>query len=208
MTSSGLPSRLLFVADAGQAPEGLSVLVSRAASAGIRFIELRRKDALGTARRLQELRDCLEAAPEATLIVNDRVDLALAAGAAGAHVGQDDLHPVEARRLLGPDRLLGLSTHDEAQAQAGSDLPVDYLAFGPVFLSRTKSGHAEPQGLDALRRTCSGSTKPIVAIGGIDAGNAAAVLEAGAACIAIAAGLAYGELEANLAALLGVIEAS
>ena len=184
-----LPSALLFIADAGHAPEGLPALVGRAHAAGVRFIELRRTEAQargwGSAALLEEVEACRDAAPEASLIVNDRVDLALASGVAGAHVGQDDLPVLEARRLLGPDRLLGLSTHDEEQFAAALALPLDYVALGPLYLSQTKSGHAEPVGPARLASLAADSALPVVAIGGITLEAAPEIIEAGADALAV-----------------------
>lgn len=195
-----LPSRLLFVADASHAPQGLPALVARAAAAGLDFLEIRRKSSAGTARRVAEARACLAAAPAATVLVNDRIDVALAAAAHGAHVGQDDLPVEDARRLLGPDRWLGLSTHDEEQFSRGCDRPVDYLALGPIFDSPTKSGHADAVGLEVLRRCCESTDLPVIAIGGLSPERAAAALSAGAAAVAVASALAVGDLESNAAA--------
>ena len=202
MSGPVLPSRLLVVADAGEGPDAAPELIARAASAGARFFELRRKLPLGTADRVAEARACLVAAPAATLLVNDRLDVALASGAHGAHVGQDDLPPEAARRLLGPGRLLGLSTHDEAQFAASASAPLDYVALGPIFASPTKSGHAEPVGLEALRRCCERSRRPVVAIGGLDAEGARLALAAGAGAVAVVSAVARGRVEDNVAALL------
>jgi thiamine-phosphate pyrophosphorylase len=206
---AGLPSRLLFVADRAQAPAGLPALVARAESAGVRLIEIRRKDPegerAGTAERIEEARACLRAARRSLVLVNDRVDVALAAGAHGAHVGQDDLPAPEARRLLGPTRLLGLSTHDAAQFAAAQSLPLDYVALGPVFASATKSGHARPLGLDVLRECCAASRLPVVAIGGLDPARARAAIEAGAAAVAVASAVAVGPVERNVEDMLAAV---
>jgi len=129
-------------------------------------------------RRAIELR-VLCHAHEALLIVNDRADVARASGADGVHVGQDDLPVAEARRLVGGDRLVGVSTHDAAQFTAALAQPVDYVAFGPLFRSATKPQPHVP-GLEGLRRLRPSTALPIVGIGGIDASNAAAARDAGA----------------------------
>lgn len=120
------------------------------------------------------------------LIINDRVDIALALSAAGVHLGQDDLPPEAARRLLGPDAIVGYSTHNVEQARAASRLPISYLAIGPIFQTVTKSDIAPVLGLDGLRavRQAIGSL-PLVAIGGITHGNAREVIEAGADSVAV-----------------------
>ena len=120
------------------------------------------------------------------LIINDRVDIALAVGAAGVHLGQDDMPPDAARKLLGPDAIVGYSTHNVEQALRGSKLPIDYLAIGPIFQTSTKTDTSPVLGLDGLRavRQAIGPL-PLVAIGGITHANARAVIEAGADSIAV-----------------------
>ena len=129
----------------------------------------------------------------ARVIVNDRCDLALMAGADGVHLGQDDLPIPAARRLLGPTAVIGLSTHDGQQADAAVSLPVSYLAVGPVYDTRTKdTGHAAV-GLEAVRRTRAVAGKrPVVAIGGITLATAPDVIAAGAASVAVVSDLLVG----------------
>lgn len=107
-------------------------------------------------------------------------------GADGVHVGQDDLAPADARRLVGEEALVGLSTHDLEQLRAGVSEPVSYLALGPVFESTTKSGHADPVGLATLGEACRLSPHPLVAIGGLDLERSLACLKAGVEAVAIA----------------------
>ena len=139
------------------------------------------------------------------LIINDRVDVALAIGAAGVHVGQDDLPPDAARRLLGEDAIIGYSTHSLEQAIAGARMPVDYLAIGPIFQTSTKEDASPVIGLEGLRavRHATGSL-PLVAIGGITPANAAEVINAGADSVAMISGLLSNptEISPTLAALL------
>lgn len=204
--TAALPSRILFIADASHAAD-LADLVRRAASAGVRFVEIRRKpgaEPAGSGALLEEIRAVRAAAPGVTLLVNDRVDLALMAGADGAHVGQDDLPATAARRLLGTARMLGISTHDEEQVRAAQSLPVDYVAIGPVFLSSTKSGHAEPLGLRRLAACRALCARPLVAIGGITAENVRDVLAAGADAVAVASAIASGDVETNARRLLAL----
>lgn len=124
------------------------------------------------------------------LIINDRVDIALAVGAAGVHLGQDDLPPDVARRLLGDDAVIGYSTHSVAQALEASRFPIDYLAIGPIFATSTKENPDPVVGLDGLRavKAAIGSL-PLVAIGGIKPVNIPEVLEAGADSVAMISGL-------------------
>ena len=119
-----------------------------------------------------------------TLVVNDRADLAKLFGA-GLHLGQDDLLPSVARRVVGPDALVGYSTHNEAQLRAACSEPADYLAFGPIFGTTTKDNPDPTVGVDELRRLRPLSGRPLVAIGGITRANARQVLEAGADSVAV-----------------------
>ena len=120
------------------------------------------------------------------IIVNDRVDIALAARADGVHIGQDDLPVERARMLLGLDAMIGLSTHSLEQARAAIHSPVDYIAIGPIFETSTKGAADRVVGLAGLRsvREAVGEF-PLVAIGGIDRTNALSVLEAGADSVAV-----------------------
>jgi thiamine-phosphate pyrophosphorylase len=120
------------------------------------------------------------------LLINDRVDIALAVRAHGVHLGQDDMPPEAARRLLGPDAVIGYSTHNIEQAIAATKLPIDYLAIGPIFATTTKTDTAPVLGLEGLRtvRQATGGF-PLVAIGGITSANAAAVIAAGADSVAV-----------------------
>ena len=120
------------------------------------------------------------------LIINDRVDIALAVGAHGVHLGQDDMPPHAARKLLGPHAIIGYSTHNIDQAIAATKLPIDYLAIGPVFATRTKDDTAPVLGLEGLRtvRQAIGAF-PLVAIGGITRLNARDVIPNGADCVAV-----------------------
>jgi thiamine-phosphate pyrophosphorylase len=123
---------------------------------------------------------------DARIIINDRVDIALAVGADGVHLGQDDLHPEYARKLLGEKAIIGFSTHSAQQARDAVQLPVDYIAIGPVFATSTKTDPDPIVGLDGVRsvRAIVGD-RPLVAIGGIDRTNARSVLDAGADSVAL-----------------------
>jgi thiamine-phosphate pyrophosphorylase len=120
----------------------------------------------------------------ATLVVNDRADLARLFGAA-LHLGQDDLPPEVARRVTGEDIVIGFSTHNEAQLRAAALEPVNYLALGPVFGTASKDNPDPVVGLDELRRLRALTARPVVAIGGITRATARSVLEAGADSVAV-----------------------
>jgi len=125
-------------------------------------------------------------AHEATVIVNDRADLALMSRASGVHVGQDDLAPSLARRIVGEGAVIGLSTHTVAQVQAALNEPISYLAVGPVFGTRTKETGYEAVGLNfvSIAARLAGRL-PVVAIGGVTLQNARSVIDAGAAAVAV-----------------------
>jgi thiamine-phosphate pyrophosphorylase len=120
------------------------------------------------------------------IIINDRVDIAMALGADGVHLGQSDMPVDAARRLLGPEAIVGFSTHNLLQVEKAARLPVDYVAFGPLFGTRTKRDHEPVVGLDHLRevKTLLSSTW-LVTIGGITAANFASALAAGADSVAV-----------------------
>jgi thiamine-phosphate pyrophosphorylase len=171
------------------------------AAAGSRTIQLRLKGVDDRTRLDVQRRAMasLATGPPVTLVINDRPDLAavLAHEAptgvrAGLHLGQDDLDPALARELLGPDVLIGLSTHTIAQVQRAAEAPVDYLGFGPVFTTRSRVDPDPTTGLDALREASAISPLPLVAIGGLDAERIPAVRRFGAAAVAIIAALFGG----------------
>lgn len=163
-----------------------TTLASALVEGGARIVQLRMKgvDAatmLAIARALAPW--CR--ARSVTFIVNDRVDVALAAGADGVHLGQDDL-PLAAARAIVPARfVIGVSTHDEAQARAAADGGADYIGFGPCFTTATKLNPDPVVGLERLARVCAASPIPVVAIGGIGLDTVADVARAGAAAAAI-----------------------
>lgn len=135
------------------------------------------------------------AACGATVVVNDRADIARLAGASGVHVGQDDLAPADVRRVIGGEAVLGLSTHTVAQLDAAVREPVTYVAVGPVFGTATKDTGYEAVGLDLVRRACAvagPSRLPVVAIGGITLERAPGAIRAGAASVAVITDLLAG----------------
>ena len=152
---------------------------------GVRVVQVRNKKA-NARELLQQVERILSFAPhDAKVIVNDRVDVALVSGAAGVHLGQTDLPPAEARRILGVDRIIGFSTHNLEQAREADKLPVDYIAVGPIFPTTTKENPHPVVGVEKLAAICNEIRKPVVAIGGIKLENAGEVLRAGAASIAV-----------------------
>ena len=153
--------------------------------AGARILQFRHKAFLSReAFEWLERIAALTQAAGATLVINDRADLAQLFNAA-LHLGQDDLPPSAARRVVGPDTMVGFSTHNEAQLRAARQEPVDYLALGPLFGTVTKENPDPTVGLDGFRRLRPLSPWPLVAIGGITRANARQALEAGADSVAV-----------------------
>ena len=161
--------------------------VRRLAVGGATLVQVREKH-LSPREFYREAEDALRVAHElgVRLVINDRADIALALGADGVHLGQDDLPPVAARELLGERAVIGFSTHNEEQAREAIELPVDYIAIGPIFQTSSKENPDPVVGLEGLRRVrrIVGQI-PLVAIGGIRAENAREVLKAGADAVAV-----------------------
>lgn len=172
---------------------GLSHLdqVKRLAAGGAVLIQLREKWAAPVAIFFVRLRGlCNFRGRGVKIIINDRVDIALALNADGVHLGQDDLPPAEARKLLGPNAIIGFSTHSIEQAMAAISLPVDYVAIGPIFPTSTKETPDEVVGIDGIKRIRNAIGEfPFAAIGGINRDNLTAVLDAGADSAAVISAL-------------------
>ena len=173
---------------------GILDVVAEAVQGGVTTVQLREKEC--DAREFVELARSLKAflAPWGIpLIINDRVDVALAAGADGVHVGQSDMAVADVRDLVGDEMLVGLSVETLGQALATEPLPVDYLGVGPIFDTATKPDAAPALGLTNLkkiRRLCS---HPLVAIGGINQGNTAETVRAGAHGVAVVSAICSAE---------------
>jgi len=179
--------RLYPILDAGCFPDvdAMFATAEQLAAAGITLLQYRNKQ--GSARQMlnqaRELKSRL--GPTIKLIMNDRADLCLAAQYDGLHVGQDDLLPESARRIIGPERWLGVSTHNPEQLAAADKTSADYLAIGPVFVTSSKANPDPVVGLEGVRRARELTRKPLVAIGGITRANARSVIEAGADSVAV-----------------------
>jgi len=178
-----MSGRLYAIADASF---GDCVRLAEALFAGgARLVQVRNKKA-GAREFLSQVERILSFAPsDGRVVVNDRVYVALLAGAAGVHLGQTDLPPAAARQILGPGRIIGFSTHDLEQAVEADSLPVDYIAVGPVFETSTKDNPDPVVGVEKLAIICRAVKKPVVAIGGITLDNAKAALSAGATSVAV-----------------------
>lgn len=202
--------RLYLVTDsalAGGRP--LEAVVSAAVQGGVSCVQLREKH-LST-REFVALAQSLKAvlAPRhIPLIINDRLDVALACGADGVHLGQSDMGVQDARRLLPPEVIIGWSVETADDVQRAGRLPVDYLGVSPVFATPTKTDTHTPWGLDGLRQVRAATTLPLVAIGGIHPGNARQVRQAGADGLAVVSAICAAEdPRAAAAELLAAAEA-
>jgi thiamine-phosphate pyrophosphorylase len=179
--------RLYTILDAACFPDtaGMFVAAEELAAAGVMLLQYRNKS--GNARQMldeaRELRARLGASVK--LIMNDRADLCLATGFDGLHIGQDDLSPESARKIIGPARWLGVSTHNPEQLAEADKTSADYLAIGPVFATTSKANPDPVVGLEGIRRARELTRKPLVAIGGITRANARSVIDAGADAVAV-----------------------
>ncbi len=181
---------------------GLVETALAAVQGGATLVQLR--DTVAYGRALVEHARALKTALQphgVPLIINDRIDVALAADADGVHVGQSDIHPADARALIGPDRILGLSARDPAEIAAADPAIVDYLGIGPIFAvnPQTKANASAPLGIAGFGERCRSSALPVVAIGGIQAVHAADLIKEGAAGVAVVSAIC-GKPEPELAA--------
>ncbi|MBK9706215.1 MAG: thiamine phosphate synthase [Acidobacteria bacterium] len=165
-------------------------IVRKMMAGGARLIQLRDKDA-SAKELLQAAIACLKVtrAAGATLIINDRVDVALTSNADGVHLGQEDLGVEEAREILGDDKIIGISTHTIDQFLAAMETSANYIAVGPVYPTASKENPAPVVGLDLVREARKISDRPIVAIGGITPERASEVIAAGADSVAVISSL-------------------
>ncbi|PON19476.1 thiamine phosphate synthase [Candidatus Entotheonella serta] len=179
--------RLYVVTDRQQtAARPLEDVVAAAARGGAGMIQLREKDL--TARELYDLGERLQhlLTPHGVpLLINDRLDVAQALDVAGVHLAGHSLSPALARRVLGPDKLIGVSTHSLEHAQQAAEEGSDFVVFGPVFDTPSKRQYGAPQGLQRLAEIVAQVTCPVIAIGGIDADNLPQVLQTGAHGVAM-----------------------
>ena len=169
---------------------------------GATFIQIRAKQmASGPFLRLAERLVAAAHSHDARIIVNDRVDVAKLSGAAGVHLGQEDVPVAVAREMLGPKAIVGYSTHLREQVDAALQLPVTYIAVGPVFGTRSKETGYDAVGLELVRDAArKAGALPVVAIGGITLETAAAVLDAGATSVAVISDLLSGDPRSRVAA--------
>jgi thiamine-phosphate pyrophosphorylase len=180
--------KLYAITDARLSALSHAEQIERLADGGARLVQLREKQA-SPRDFYREAREAMRVARArgVKLIINDRADIALALEAEGVHLGQDDLPPEAARRLLGDHFIIGYSTHDLRQVEEAARLSVDYVAFGPIFPTRSKENPDAVVGLELLKRARASldAAIPLVAIGGITRENARAALDAGADSVAV-----------------------
>jgi thiamine-phosphate pyrophosphorylase len=172
-------------ADAARRREALVELVASLVEAGVEILQYRNKQ--GSEAEILRDAETMRSTtpPNLKLILNDFPHLAVTAGFDGVHIGQQDMAPQEARRLVGTERIVGISTHNEAQLRAANLEPVDYIAIGPVFATSSKQNPDPVVGLDGVRLARRLTQKTVIAIGGITLEKAARVWEAGANSVAV-----------------------
>ena len=179
--------RLYAILDASCFRDDATMFAAAAdlAAAGVTLLQYRNKS--GSARQMLELARHLKRSvgQRVKLVMNDRADLCIAAAFDGLHIGQDDISPEAARRIIGPDCWLGISTHNPEQIAEADRSNADYLAIGPVFATASKANPDPVIGLDGVRRARELTGKPVVAIGGITRANARSVVDAGADSVAV-----------------------
>jgi thiamine-phosphate pyrophosphorylase len=186
---------LYFVTDRALCKgRALEDVVKQAVQGGVAWVQLREKD-LSTRAFVEESAriKAVLAAAKVPLIINDRLDVALAVGAEGVHLGQDDMPCEIARRLLGPTAIIGLSVETWADVEAAEHQPVDYLGVSPIFATPTKTDTKGAWGLDGLARIKAFSRHPLVAIGGLNRSNIAEVVRSGAEGIAVVSAICSAE---------------
>ncbi|MEP6787981.1 MAG: thiamine phosphate synthase [Acidobacteriota bacterium] len=181
------PPKIYAITDTGISGISHAEQVEKLIAGGVRLIQLREKHA-SPREFYDSAKQVLELAHKSgvRIMINDRVDIALALRAGGVHVGQDDMPPEKAREILGEDAIIGFSTHTLEQVSAALELPIDYIAIGPIFATQTKEKPDPLVGLNGLReaRHIAGNM-PLVAIGGINADNLLSVFDAGATSAAM-----------------------
>ncbi|MEJ2470921.1 MAG: thiamine phosphate synthase [Desulfuromonadales bacterium] len=179
---------LYLITDRHQLAQGQTLVsaVAAALEGGVQAVQLREKDLtaaelLPLARELRTL--CRQ--HNARLLINDRIDLARAVAADGVHLGGHSLPPAVVRELVGPEMLIGVSTHSLEEVAEATRQGADFLTFGPVYATPSKAAYGPPLGVTALATACRQTALPVFALGGIDAGNAAQAIAAGAHGVAL-----------------------
>ncbi|EPP22664.1 thiamine phosphate synthase [Vibrio fluvialis] len=186
------PYTLYLVTDDQQDLSTLCRVVKQAIAGGVSLVQVREKQ--GDVRTFIERAAAVKAVLSGSgipLIINDRVDVALAVDADGVHLGQSDMPATLARQLLGPDKLIGLSVENEQQFEQAQSLPVDYLGLSAIFATPTKTNTVKHWGLDGLNWAMARSRLPMVAIGGLNTSNIGAVAQTGVQGIALVSAISH-----------------
>ncbi|WP_261818157.1 thiamine phosphate synthase [Vibrio gallicus] len=188
------PYELYFVTDEHQSLNTLCKVVEQAVEGGVTMVQVREKhgDVRAFIQRARAVKSVLQGS-DVPLIINDRVDVALAIDACGVHLGQSDMPVDDARRLIGRDKLLGLSVESEQQLLAAQSLDVDNLGVSAIFATATKTNTVNHWGLVGLQGAVSLSSKPLVAIGGINHTNIQKVAATGVEGIALVSAISSAE---------------
>jgi thiamine-phosphate pyrophosphorylase len=186
--------RLFAIVDASRFPgtQALCAFAEELVTGGITFLQYRNKSG-NAPEMLEQSREFKRNLPNSVkLIMNDRADLCLAVGLDGVHVGQDDLSPEGARKVIGDSLMLGVSTHNPEQVKIADKTSADYLAIGPIFATSAKANPDPVVGLEGVRAARASTRKPLVAIGGITRANCLSVIQAGADSVAVISDLLLG----------------
>jgi thiamine-phosphate pyrophosphorylase len=199
---------LCFITDSKVCRLSYEEMTLRVLNAGVKWVQYR--DKKNSRKKIYEQAVKLRRITEkynSVLIVNDYADIALAVDADGVHLGQDDLPMREARKIMGKDKIIGISTHNLKQAIEAEKEGADYIGFGPVFRTRTKKA-GSPKGTVILRDIKRQVHIPVVAIGGINIENIRSVLDAGVDAVAVASAILSGYIENNVKIFMEIIMSS
>lgn len=188
------PYELYFVTDEHQELSALCKVVEQAIEGGVTMVQVREKhgDVRAFIERARAVKSVMQGS-NVPLIINDRVDVALAVDACGVHLGQSDMPVADARRLIGSDKILGLSVESESQLIEAQGFDVDYLGVSAIFATPTKTNTVKHWGIDGLRKAVVTSNKPLVAIGGINSKNIQQVAATGVHGIALVSAISAAD---------------
>lgn len=186
------PYRLYLVTDDQQDLSTLKDVVKAAVAGGVTMVQVREKgsDIQAFITRAKAVKEILQGTG-VPLIINDRVDVALAVDAEGVHLGQSDMPAQIARQLIGPDKLLGLSIENEQQLLEANQLPIDYVGLSAIFATPTKTNLKKQWGIEGLQKALTVSQFPVVAIGGINPSNLTKIIETGVDGVALVSAICH-----------------
>ncbi|MFQ0978751.1 thiamine phosphate synthase [Vibrio campbellii] len=186
--------RLYLVTDDQQDLATLKRVVRKAVEGGVTMVQVREKhgDVRAFIERAQAVKDILKDT-DVPLIINDRLDVALAVDADGVHLGQSDMPAIIARELIGPNKILGLSIENEEQLTEADSLPIDYIGLSAIFATPTKTNTKKHWGIDGLKMALETTSLPIVAIGGINESNIPQLSATGVHGLALVSAICHAE---------------